>query len=574
MPFRMIRSGRAFVVALSLLFTTACSTVAERPAGAAESPQARRQALLDFTEAQALDALDKPVPAQPTWRATVRLYRQGALLAQGDGEAFGQDDAIEDATVHLVTPARLRPSREDLAEGRLLVAVTGPDGASRVLEHQGKALEMAGDVVAVRDVTQQDIRATIREQKEYLLRHLDRRYNAFYKLYDARNDAPEDRLRTIYTASGLWTLLQMNDFEADPRIQAVVGPMTEFLLSMQVTEGPNKGAFHYSYYPETRERERRFVVGTASKTIFTLLDLYRRTGDERLLASARAAGDWLATRVGPYGWVYPVVAWSDRNQRFWDVQKQSVLYSSQTLSALSRLAVVTADPAYLAPAQRIARRALRRARDSGWFVGDKFRPPNTISTSWIAMAFLDYHAASKDPSFLDAAFAASHQVLDRLLTDPAAPADHGRYSDTRASSGNGWMNEVLVEVYRKCLALQRSDCGEFEQALRLTTRWLLQNVYDARNAYQIPNPDRARGGSIRGALSYGKMRTRSGDATEVSVRTDAVCHGGNSLIGVVQLLGPRAESSLPEQDLRCAGSPPSGASSNDGAREPGCAVGR
>lgn len=541
-----------FTLRLSLLlglsFLIACSSMPSRPPMIeAATPQTQRDALLELTRAQATAALAEPVPAAPSWRARLRLYRNGDLLAQAQRDAFSERAAIDDATLHLLTPSRQRPSPEDLAQGRLLITLTGPNGESRVLEHQGQALEMAGDVVAVRSATQANITAAIREQKEYLLRNYDRAHFAFFKLYDARNDAPENRLRTIYTASGLWTLLQMNDFEPDPRIQALIGPMTDYLLSMQVTQGEHKGAFYYSYYPATQRKERRLVVGTASKTIFTLLDLYRRSGDARLLASARAAGDWLLTRVGPRGWVYPVVKWSDGKKRYWEIQNQSVLYSSQTLSALSRLAKVTGEARYLDAATRVAGRLVRISRKTDYFVGDRYRPPNTISTSWVAMSLLDYHAASQNPRFLKAAFRAAHKVMERQLRDPKALVDYGRFSDTRTSSGNGWMNEVLVEVYRQCLANQRSDCSEIEAALRLTSRWLLQNVYDDANAYQIPNPERARGGSIRGPVSgYGKLKTRSGDATQVSVRTDAVCHGANSLIGVLQLLGARAESSIPE----------------------------
>jgi hypothetical protein len=534
-------------VLICLSWLVACTAPAPRQHAAESIPDGKRQALLQFTRAEALEALDMDVPAESAWRATVRLFRNGNLIAQSQGGGSSERKALKEATLHLLTPARLRPSREDLVGGRLLYTLTGPDGARRVIEHEGQALEMAGDVVAVRSVTRGDIEATIREQKEYLLRHYDHRHSAFFKLYDARNDAPESRLRTIYTASGLWTLLQMNAYERDPRIEALIAPTTEFLLSMQVKEGDHKGAFYYSYYPETGIKERRLVTGTASKTIFTLLELYRRTGDKRLLNSAKDAGDWLVSRVGPRGWVYAVAKWSDRKQRYWDVEAQSVLYASQTLSALSRLAVVTGDPAYLEAASRIAHRAVRRGKLSDFYVGDKFRPPNTISTSWVSMSLLDYYAASKERRFLDAAFAAAQQVLKRQLRDPSALVDYGRFSDTRTSSGNGWMNEVLAEVYRQCTTVGRTDCGQFADALRLTTRWLIQNVYNAENAYQIPNPERARGGSIRGPVSgYGTQRTRSGDATQVSVRTDAVCHGANSLIGVLHLLGTSAESAVPE----------------------------
>ena len=149
------------------------------------------------------------------------------------------------------------------------------------------------------------MRKAIIEQKEYLLRQMNPQYHAFYKLYDAKHDRPETRMRTTYTASALWTLLQMHEFKPDPRIAARITPIADYLLSMQVQDGKGKGAFHYSFDTSTKEKELCFV-GSTAKTVFTLLELYRRTGEKRYLTAAQNAGKWLSSRVKRDGRVYPV----------------------------------------------------------------------------------------------------------------------------------------------------------------------------------------------------------------------------------------------------------------------------
>jgi len=100
--------------------------------------------------------------------------------------------------------------------------------------------------------------------------------------------------------------------------------------------------------------------------------------------------------------------------------------------------------------------------------------------------------------------------------------EDGRYFDTCATSGNGWMNEVLVPVYQRCIATRQPRCEQFRANLDRTARWLIQNTYSPENSVQIPNPDRAHGGAI------GKEKVEQ-------VRTDALCHAANSLIGMLRL---------------------------------------
>lgn len=476
-----------------------------------------RQQVLDAVRAGT--ALDED-PAAPAgqWRIQGSLYVGGTVVAHE--AALGP--TLEAAGRRLGARIAANADPETLRRGRLYVELAGPRVDGRLVEYQGRALKVVGDVTVVESIDRERVLATVREMREYLLRQIDPIHHAFFKVYSARQDRRQEHLRVTYTASGLWTLLQMRDVEPDPRIDALVEPMIGFLLSMQVADGPQAGAFHYSFDGKTGTKRERYVVGTVSKTIFTLLELHRRQAETRLLDAARRAGDWLLTRVQTDGRVFPETSRSRSSGVWTTYEKQSVLYSSETLSALAQLARVTGERKYRRAATRIARRLVAQGAASGWVYGDDYRMPNTISTSWVAMALVEYTRIDRDPRMSEALFTIAHQVKSRQITKSLRPLDDGRYMDIWATSGNGWMNEVLVPVHARCIAERRDRCEQFRAAIQRTARWLIQNTYSPENSFHLPNPERARGGTIRN------------DQVE-QVRTDAVCHAANSLIGLLQM---------------------------------------
>ena len=105
-----------------------------------------------------------------------------------------------------------------------------------------------------------------------------------------------------------------------------------------------------------------------------------------------------------------------------------------------------------------------------------------------------------------------------------------------STSGNGWINEVMGELHQLCSAEAFTDCNVYKHAVIYTSRWLLQNSYTVANSYAIVNPAVAQGGFIRNLVKS-------------SVRTDAVCHGVNGWIGLMQMLKPDENEllSLPER---------------------------
>jgi hypothetical protein len=466
----------------------------------------------------------------------LKLYDQGQLRAQSVSNEISRKRAIASAAARLSDVRGGRVDAQTLARGRLWLTLSGPRGVQSMIEYAGIGLEVVGDVTAVRELTPELFDQAIVAQKEYLLRQIEPTHKAFFKLYNAATDRAETRLRTTYTASGLWTLLLMQDHTPDPRIAALIVPMADFLLSMQAQDGAQKGAFHYAFEPANNAKQQRFVVGTTAKTVFTLLELHRRSGEQRYLDAAVLAGQWLAARVRRDGRVVATTIWSPSKKRWVRFRRESILYNCETLSALSRLQQVQPQPQFHDAAARIAKRLLAKASDNAFFVGDDYRKANNISTSWLTMSFLDFARISDDPNYIAAVFTSAHVLSRRQVRDSSGALDFGRYQDTWASSGNGWINEVMVEVLKRCRAMAREDCTIFEADLLRNSRWLVQNTYRPENSFHIANPARAQGGSIR-------------DSVSEEVRTDAVSHGGNSLIGVRQLLGDRARLRLPEDDF-------------------------
>jgi hypothetical protein len=209
------------------------------------------------------------------------------------------------------------------------------------------------------------------------------------------------------------------------------------------------------------------------------------------------------------------------------------LYSGQVLSALSRLYAVDPNERYRSAANRIA--ALFRARMSkagGQELGDQFREPNSVSTSWVAKAMYDHSRIDSRPSDHDLVFRAFDAVLATQVDAPFDPYYDGSFFDDPSSSGTGWVNEVLIDVIHLCQEDGRSDCERYRQAMLRASRWLIQRSYSEPNTFTLRNPAHALGGAIR-------------NYDETIVRTDAVCHGSNSLIGLLDISGDGVHLALP-----------------------------
>ncbi len=401
----------------------------------------------------------------------------------------------------------------------IFVLGAGCAGPSKNLVREVGGQQIIDDRVIIQKLDAPLLKSKIEEQKDYLLNAAHPEYDGYYKLYDPVTDRAETRLRTVYSASAAFAFLKMKN--EDPKLNKEIADIAEFLSFMQVKEGPFKGAYHYSYDPISNMKEQRFVVGSASKAIYTLVELYQATRQAQYLQSAEEAGRWLVQQVDATGNVTSEIKFTGNE---WKVnRKKSYLYSGQVLSALSRLYAVTKNPELYGPAEKIANELLAAITKADYFVGDDFRAPNTISTSWVSLSLIDFAKISPNvKTYQEAAFKAMDRILEHQILDSSNLLLYGKFDDTNASSGNGWINEVLAETYKFCKERQKENCDHYLDAVVITTRWLIQNIYTLENSSHLPNPKRARGGLIR-------------NSEEKTVRTDAVCHSINGMIELLHL---------------------------------------
>jgi hypothetical protein len=123
----------------------------------------------------------------------------------------------------------------------------------------------------------------------------------------------------------------------------------------------------------------------------------------------------------------------------------SFQYNCQVLTGLSRLYAVSRAPHHLDGARRLAGKLLGMVEEQGYLLRDQYRRKvESISTSWLAMALLDYSRIDPDSASLEVAFKSLDALLPLQMADPSDIADYGRFADTRATSGNGWVNALTI----------------------------------------------------------------------------------------------------------------------------------
>ena len=467
------------------------------------------------------------------WKVDIRDYQGGEINWQSQLNA-ARPESLGEALKQALDQRPAGMARR-AQHGRLWISVAKANGDRLTLvEYRGRALEGAGDVfVAIRKVDKALIAQKIADSKRYLLDAMDPKTHGFHKLYDSQNDNFEERVRTIYSASSLWTLMKLNDLQPDREIEGRISRIADFLLSMQVAAGPLQGAFYYSL--DHGRKRPSFTVGTASKTIFTLLDLHRRFGDMRYLKAAKEAGDWLLRTQKEDGTVTETFEMhagliTHKNQFSW-------LYHCQVLSALSRLYGVTGESGYLQGAEKIKRLLVTRAAEQHYFLQDEYRPAvDPVPTAWGVMSLLDYIKVTHDAGALDVLWKLADELMHRQQQDPGDIWDYGRFAEDTYASSNGWINEVFSEVYLygTRTGWDRAQLAKVRKSLVMVTRWLIQNTYSPENTYNVKNPARAIGGLPR-------------NFSLKEVRTDAVCHGVNGYLNMLAVWPEGTLLEVPEE---------------------------
>ncbi len=384
--------------------------------------------------------------------------------------------------------------------------------------------EVTDGMLILKKLSKDSIKEKIELGKNFLFRMEDENLNGFHKRYYPLTDYLENRLHTVYSASIVYTLLYVNDLEKDERILNNLSDWGDFLLSMQ----NENGGFHYSLYlhplPQDEEldekgREKKFVVGTAGLTIFTLLRIFDILEEPKYLKSAELAGDWLIEMQKEDGSMKPYIRYN--GEKWVGGKKESLLYNGQVLSALSKLYSFSPKKEYFETARRIADRFLGKY-EGGYIKGD-YREKNPISNSWLVMSLMDFYRINPEEKYRKVIFELSREIISHQKSDSSNLFGFGQFEGAYSSSGNGWIVEVMSETYRFCLQEEEDFCDLYKEAVIKGIRWVMQHTYTKANMNDVNNPSRAEGG-----VFWKK--------TDRNIRTDSTCHALNGYIRILPFL--------------------------------------
>jgi rhamnogalacturonyl hydrolase YesR len=497
------------------------------------------------------------------WDLEITIYHQGTIIGKGEYEA---DDeplslALEEATRNAMDATNQDLTEEILNDMRFRVdfwhsgsfisqvdmlfsllpfhscesnqSLSEYNQLFSFIEYNGEGKELIEDLVITRSLDRELILQMIEQGKEFLFSTENPDEHGFYK-YAPLGDTPGNRLHTVYSTSIIYTFLKIYDFDHDERIMEGIPEWADFLLSMQSKEEETYGAFHYSYYLDTGEKEPRFVVGTSALSIFTLLDLYQRTDDSQYLDSARLAGDWLTTMQKPDGTMKAYKRYEDGKWLYGT--QESLLYNGQVLAALSRLYIATGEQKYYDTARAIADHLTERVENEGCYLGDEYRTPNPISSAWVIMSLLDFYKINQEDVYKDLILRCSSELLEQQETDVSSPVYYGSWHRAYSSSGNGWLAEVMMEMYHFCREHDAEGCEKYKEALTRVILWIIQNTYSAENTFLVEEPDKVIGGIF---WNYENKY----------VRTDSLCHGLNAYIGILDDLDDGVLLTIPEESF-------------------------
>ncbi len=471
------------------------------------------------------------------WNITITVYFQGEVRGIGQGESNILTSVLKEAVNNALADERYgKINKDELGSSRFLIRFISPSNQFSFIEYQGQGIELIDDLVPSRELDKDLIYQKIEQGKEFLFKMADEKEHGFHKYYYALDDTFENRLHTVYSASIIYTFLYLYDLEKDEKILENLSDWADFLLSMQNLneEDERYGAFHYSFYLDTKEKEQYFVVGTSALNIFTLLRLYDFTGDSIYLDSAKLAGDWLINMQEEDGNIRPYVKYFDG--QWVHGTKESLLYNGQVLSSLAKLYLATGEKRYYDAAKRIADRFAEKYEEAQGYIKGEYREKNPISNCWVVMSLMDFHRASKDDYYETIIFPLSEKILTNQKDDERDLLNYGGWGGAYSSSGMGWMSEVMTETYRFCQEERGENCEKYKESVIKTIRWIIQNTYSEENSYLVKNPDRAIGGVFW-------------NQSNRYVRTDSVCHALNGYALIYNYLKDGALISLAEEPL-------------------------
>jgi hypothetical protein len=136
------------------------------------------------------------------------------------------------------------------------------------------------------------------------------------------------------------------------------------------------------------------------------------------------------------------------------------------------------------------------------------------------MSLLDFYKINPDESYIDIILKCSKDISRRQRDDVDEPLYYGIWNRAYSTSGNGWLAEVMMEVYKFCKEQNVADCDRYKEAAIKVTWWIIQNTYSEENTFFLAEPQKAIGGCF---WNY----------EDRYVRTDSLCHALNAYVAII-----------------------------------------
>ena len=150
------------------------------------------------------------------------------------------------------------------------------------------------------------------------------------------------------------------------------------------------------------------------------------------------------------------------------------------------------------------------------------------------MSLLDFYKINQEDVYKDIILKCGSELLERQETDVSSPLYYGSWHRAYSTSGNGWLAEVMMEMYHFCREHDADGCDRYKEALTRVILWIVQNTYSEENTFSLEEPGKAIGGI------FWNYENRY-------VRTDSLCHGLNAYIGILDDFDDGVLLTIPEE---------------------------
>jgi uncharacterized protein YyaL (SSP411 family) len=259
------------------------------------------------------------------------------------------------------------------------------------------------------------------------------------------------------------TLISYSEFSGDPAFRERALKMSEWELSCQLRSGAFPGHFVNRVNPP--------IVFNTGQVLFGLLAAYHETSDQRFLASAQRAGEWL-TKVQD----------ADGAYRRFDYQGEVHSYNTRTAWAMAELALVAEDSALLKASIRHLDWALKEQQENGWFrlaAFSRHHDPFLHTIAYVAQGLLESGLRLNRHDYIDSGLHTCRAVLSKVDDEGFIPGTFDRNWKATARysclTGNAQMAILWLRAYQVTSEVAFRDSAQ--RALRF-----LKSVQDCKTS--------------------------------------------------------------------------------------------